>query len=80
MTTIADRARRIIADHLEQPIEKCTDDKTFHELGADSLDSIEVVFAFEEAFDTEIPDHEADNLNTVGSVIAYLQKKLEATV
>lgn len=77
MTTIADRIRKVIAEHLDQTIETCTDGKTFSDLGADSLDSIEIVMALEEEFDTEIPDHEADGLSTVGEVIAYLTQKLE---
>ena len=48
------------------------------DLGADSLDTVELVMAFEEEFDLEIPDEDAEKLQTVGSAISYLQEKLAA--
>jgi acyl carrier protein len=48
------------------------------DLGADSLDTVELVMAFEEEFDIEIPDEDAEKLTTVGEAIAYLKGKTEA--
>lgn len=48
------------------------------DLGADSLDTIELIMAFEEEFGFEIPDEEAERMRTVGDVIGYLRKRLES--
>lgn len=48
------------------------------DLGADSLDTVELVMAFEEEFDVEIPDEDAEKMNTVGEAISYLEEKLAA--
>ena len=52
--------------------------KFIEDLGADSLDTVELVMAFEEEFDIEIPDEDAEQLTTVGEAIAYLKGKTEA--
>ena len=57
--------------------EKLTDEASFMEdLGADSLDTVELVMAFEKEFDIDIPDEEAEKLRTVGDALKYLQDKL----
>ncbi|HHZ89161.1 TPA: acyl carrier protein [Candidatus Poribacteria bacterium] len=52
------------------------EDSFMDDLGADSLDTVELIMAFEEEFDIEIPDEDAENIRTVGDVIKYLGDKL----
>ncbi len=74
MSDAADRVREIIANELGVEMEKVTDEASFVEdLGADSLDTVELVMAFEEEFGVEIPDEEAEQMQTVGDAIRYLQ-------
>ena len=76
MSETAARVREIIAQELGVEQEKVTDDASFVEdLGADSLDTVELVMAFEEEFGIEIPDEDAEHMQTVGQAIGYLQKK-----
>lgn len=75
MSDTADRVREIIADELGVEMEKVTDDAAFVEdLGADSLDTVELVMRFEEEFEVEIPDEDAEKMLTVGDAIEYLGK------
>ena len=77
MADLAQKVKEIIIEKLGVDAEKVTDDASFVEdLGADSLDTVELVMDFEEEFDLEIPDEEAEKLNTVGSAIRYLEEKL----
>ena len=70
------RVREIIINELGVESEKVTDEASFVEdLGADSLDTVELVMAFEEEFGAEIPDEDAEKLNNVGAVIQYLKDK-----
>jgi acyl carrier protein len=70
------RVKEIIINELGVEPEKVTNDASFVEdLGADSLDTVELVMAFEEEFGIEIPDEDAENLQTVGDAIRYLQQK-----
>ena len=77
MSEIADKVKNIIAEHLGiDDLGKLTDDAKFiDDFGADSLDSVELVMAFEEAFDVEIPDEKAETILTVGDAIAHLEAK-----
>jgi acyl carrier protein len=76
MADAADRVREIIANELGVEMEKVTDEASFVEdLGADSLDTVELVMAFEEEFGVEIPDEDAEQMQTVGDAIRYLQDK-----
>ena len=76
MSEIASRVREIIAQELGVELEKVTDDANFVEdLGADSLDTVELVMAFEEEFGIEIPDEDAERMQTVGQAIQYLGEK-----
>ncbi len=72
----AARVREIIAQELGVEQEKVVDDANFvDDLGADSLDTVELVMAFEEEFGIEIPDEDAERMQTVSEAIAYLDKK-----
>jgi|UniRef100_A0A7C5WZE1 acyl carrier protein len=73
------RVKEIIADQLGVEIEKLRDDANFvQDLGADSLDVVELVMAFEEEFGIEIPDEDAEKIRTVGDVINYLKERVQA--
>lgn len=74
-----EKVRELIVEQLGVDAEKVTPEASFVEdLGADSLDQVELIMAFEEAFDIEIPDEDAEKLTTVGKAIEYLKNKLEA--
>jgi acyl carrier protein len=76
MSDTADKVREIIADELGVELEKVTNDASFVEdLGADSLDTVELVMRFEEEFEVEIPDEDAEKMQTVGNAIDYLSKQ-----
>ena len=73
------RIKEIIVNELGVEPEKVTEDASFVEdLGADSLDIVELVMAFEEEFNVDIPDEEAEKLQTVGDAINYLNEHREA--
>jgi acyl carrier protein len=70
------KVRKIIADRLQVDIDSVTPEANFVEdLGADSLDLVELVMAFEEDFGLEIPDQDAETMKSVGDAINYLNKK-----
>jgi|TARA_Y100000816_G_scaffold287541_1_gene270469 acyl carrier protein len=75
MSEVADKVKKIIAEHLGiEDMDKITNDAKFiDDLGADSLDTVELVMAFEEAFDVEIPDEKAETILTVGDAISHLE-------
>ena len=75
MSEVADKVKKIIAEHLGiDDMSKITDEAKFiDDLGADSLDTVELVMAFEEAFDVEIPDDKAETILTVGDAISHLE-------
>jgi acyl carrier protein len=71
------KVRKIIADRLQVDEASVTTSASFVEdLGADSLDLVELVMAFEEEFKLEIPDQDAETMKTVGTAVDYLKKKL----
>jgi len=73
------RVREIIINELGVEPEKVTNDASFVEdLGADSLDTVELVMAFEEEFGVDIPDEDAEQMKTVGDAIEYLKKHAES--
>ncbi|MBA3063558.1 acyl carrier protein [bacterium] len=70
-----DRVKKIIVDQLGVDESKITEDSSFvDDLGADSLDIVELIMAFEEEFDIEIPDEDAEKIKTVGDAVKYLNK------
>jgi acyl carrier protein len=78
MADIESRVRDIIVNELGVEPSKVTREASFVEdLGADSLDTVELVMAFEEEFGIEIPDEDAEKMETVGDAINYLEKKEE---
>ena len=75
--TIEKKVREMIVENLGIDPDKVTEESSFVEdLGADSLDTVELVMAFEEEFKIEIPDEDAEKLTTVGKAIDYLGSKL----
>ncbi|MBI3321840.1 MAG: acyl carrier protein [Candidatus Omnitrophica bacterium] len=73
---VADRVRAIIAEQLGVKLEEVTDTASFIEdLGADSLDTVELVMALEEEFGIEIPDEDAEKMVSVGDAIKYIESK-----
>ena len=75
MSEVADKVKKIIAEHLGiDDMSKITDDAKFiDDLGADSLDTVELVMAFEEEFGSEISDSEAEKILTVGDAIKFIE-------
>ncbi|MBA7567392.1 acyl carrier protein [Candidatus Atribacteria bacterium 1244-E10-H5-B2] len=70
-----ERIKKIIGDQLGVDESKITEDSSFvDDLGADSLDIVELIMVFEEEFNLEIPDKDAEKMKTVGDVIKYLDK------
>lgn len=75
MSDTADRVKKIVVEHLGVDADKVTDDASFIEdLGADSLDTVELVMAFEEEFGIEIPDDAAETIQTVGDAVKFIEK------
>jgi len=74
-TSIEDRIKKIVVDQLGVKPDQITPEAKFIEdLGADSLDTVELVMALEEEFGNEIPDEEAEKLTAVGDVIRYIEE------
>ena len=74
MSDIADRVKKIVIEHLNVEAEKVTEKASFiDDLGADSLDTVELVMAFEEEFGIEIPDEAAEKIVTVSDAIKFIQ-------
>ena len=72
---VAEKVKSIIVEQLGVDEEEVTPDASFvDDLGADSLDTVELVMAFEEEFGIDIPDEDAEQMRTVGDAIAYMRK------
>ena len=79
MSDVLERVRKIVIEHLDADPEKVTEKASFiDDLGADSLDNVELVMAFEEEFDIEIPDDAAEHIQTVGDAVKFIQERLGA--
>ena len=75
MSETADRVKKIVVEHLGVEQDKVTEDASFiDDLGADSLDIVELVMAFEEEFGVEIPDDAAEKISTVKAAIDYIEQ------
>ena len=76
--SVEDKVKSIIVEQLGVGADEVTDSASFtDDLGGDSLDIVELVMAFEEEFDIEIPDDEAEKISTVAEAIAYIAKHSE---
>ena len=74
MSEVGEKIKKIIVDHLGVDASKVTDEASFiDDLGADSLDTVELVMAFEEEFGAEISDSEAEKILTVGDAIKFVE-------
>ncbi len=74
-----EEVRDVIVKELNVPESKVTESATYQgDLGADSLDVVELVMAFEEKFDIEIPEEDAEKIQTVGETVKYISEKLES--
>lgn len=77
MSATAQKVVKKISESLNVNIDQVTPDARFIEdLGADSLDTVELVMALEQEFNTEIPDEEAEHMSTVGDAITYIENKI----
>jgi len=75
MSDVEERVKKIVVEHLSVDADKVTTKASFiDDLGADSLDTVELVMAFEEEFGCEIPDDAAETIQTVGDAVNFLQK------
>jgi acyl carrier protein len=79
MSDVAERVKKIVVEHLGIEADKVVDNANFiDDLGADSLDTVELVMAFEEEFGVEIPDDQAETIVTVGDAVKFLEKAAAA--
>ena len=76
MSSIAEKVTNIIVEKLGVETSEVTPDASFtNDLGADSLDTVELIMEFEKEFDCSIPDEKAENIQTVGDAIAFLEEE-----
>jgi acyl carrier protein len=74
-----DRVKKVVVEQLEVSEEEVTPTASFvDDLGADSLDQVELIMAFEEEFDLEIPDEDAEKITTVADAVNYIDEKTKA--
>ena len=79
MTDIAEKVTKIIVDKLGVDESEVNAEANFtNDLGADSLDTVELIMEFEKTFDISIPDEQAENIQTVGQAIEYLESQLQS--
>jgi len=78
MSSVAERVKKIIVDQLGVNAEQVTEDASFiDDLGADSLDIVELVMALEDVYGIEIPDEDAEKIETVGDAIKYIEEHMK---
>ena len=76
MSEIAEKVKQIIVDKLGVDDSEVTNEASFtNDLGADSLDTVELIMEFEKEFDVSIPDEQAENIQTVGQAVEYLENQ-----
>lgn len=74
--TIEERVKRIVCNQMGTSPDKITNETSFvNDLGADSLDTVELVMEFEDEFEISIPDEDAEKIQTVGNAVEYITKK-----
>ncbi len=79
MSNIAERVNKIIVEKLGVDESEVTREASFtNDLGADSLDTVELIMEFEKEFDISIPDEQAENIQTVGNAVDYLESQVQA--
>lgn len=79
MSDVFERVKKIVVEHLDVEADKVTEKASFiDDLGADSLDNVELVMAFEDEFGVEIPDDAAENIKTVGDAVSFIKDKAPA--
>ena len=79
MSDVAERVKKIVVEHLGVEAAQVKEDAKFiDDLGADSLDTVELVMALEEEFETEIPDEEAEKITTVQQAVDYIKAHAKA--
>jgi acyl carrier protein len=79
MASVEEKVKQIIVEQLGVDEAEVTPNASFiDDLGADSLDTVELVMAFEEAFDIEIPDEEAEKIKSVSDAVSYIEKHQKA--
>ena len=75
---VFDKVKKIIVDQLDVEEDKVTEAASItDDLGADSLDVVDLVMSFEEEFDIEIPDDQVEKIKTVGDIVKYIEEKVE---
>ena len=78
MSSVAEQVKAIVMDQLDVTEDQITNDASFIEdLGADSLDTVELIMALEDEFELDIPDEEAEKLDTVGKAIDFVLEKVK---
>ncbi|HLU94876.1 MAG TPA: acyl carrier protein [Membranihabitans sp.] len=78
MSSVAEKVKKIIVDKLGVDESEVTEEASFtNDLGADSLDTVELIMEFEKEFDISIPDEEAETIQTVGQAVSYVEKEAE---
>ena len=76
--SIEERVKRIVCNQMGTSADKITKETSFvNDLGADSLDTVELVMEFEDEFDVNIPDEDAEKIQTVGDAIKYIKERVE---
>ena len=79
MANIEDKVKKIIVDKLGVEESEVTAEASFtNDLGADSLDTVELIMEFEKEFDISIPDEQAENIQTVGQAVSYLETQIQS--
>ncbi|MBN8649257.1 MAG: acyl carrier protein [Caulobacterales bacterium] len=79
MSEVLEKVKAIVIEHLGVEADKVVENANFiDDLGADSLDTVELVMAFEEAFEVEIPDDAAEKIQTVGDAVKFISEKTGA--
>ena len=75
---VHDKVKEIIANQLAVNIKYITDNTTFSDINADSLDVVDIIMALESEFNLQIPDEEVDNFNTIGDLASFITKILKS--